>query len=150
MDSNHDNPNPRRICKLQSFQWSKMPEKARKTTTRTQLVHGRIDPAAHVTGSRLSGLGGSLDQYPLLAVGRPDQNVINGLPSANLRSAAFDGKRLRVTVEWLWRSSIGRLSKVAIATRRNAQEPHECASHRIDAAETRSEGHMLKPVISAF
>ena len=59
-------------------------------------------------------------------------------------------KRLRVTVEWLWRSSIGVLSKVAIATRRNAQEPHECASHRIDAAETRCEGHMLKPVISAF
>ena len=92
----------------------------------------------------------SLEQYRLLAVGRPDQNVINELPSANLRRAAFDGKRLRVTVEWLWRSSIGMLSKVAIATRRNAQEPHECASHRIDAAETRSEGHMLKPVISAF
>ena len=53
-------------------------------------------------------------------------------------------------VEWLWRSSIGMLSKVAIATRRNAQEPHECSSHRIDAAETRSERHMLKPVISAF
>jgi hypothetical protein len=71
-----------------------MPEKARKTTARTQLVHGRIDPAAPVTGSRLSGLGGSLDQYRLLAVGRPDQNVINGLPSVNLRRDAFDGKRL--------------------------------------------------------
>jgi hypothetical protein len=67
---------------MQSFQWSKMPEKARKTTTRTQLVHGRIDPP--VTGSRLSGLGGSLDQYRLLAVGRPDQNVINGLLSVAL------------------------------------------------------------------
>ena len=40
MGSNHDNRNHRRICKLQSRQWSKMPESTRKTTTRTQLVHG--------------------------------------------------------------------------------------------------------------
>jgi hypothetical protein len=59
MDSNHDNHNPHRICKLRSFQWSKMPEKTRKTTTRTQLVHGRIDPATPVTGSRVSDLGWS-------------------------------------------------------------------------------------------
>jgi hypothetical protein len=33
----------------------------------------------------------SLELYRLLAAGRPDQNIINGLPSANLRRAAFDG-----------------------------------------------------------
>jgi hypothetical protein len=39
-------------------QWSKMSEKARKATTCTQLVHGRIDPTTPVTGSRLNDLGG--------------------------------------------------------------------------------------------
>jgi len=40
MDSNHDSPKQRRICKFQSFQWSKMPDWTRRTDTRTQLVHG--------------------------------------------------------------------------------------------------------------
>ena len=58
MDSNHDNRNPRIICKLQRLQWSKMPEKARKTNTRTQLVHARIDPATPHHWLPLSDLGG--------------------------------------------------------------------------------------------
>ena len=36
----------------------------------------------------------SLELYRLLVAGRPDQNIINGLHSANLHRAAFDGKRL--------------------------------------------------------
>jgi len=40
MDSNHDNNNLGKICKLQAFQWSKMPHWTKKTATRTQLVHG--------------------------------------------------------------------------------------------------------------
>jgi DNA invertase Pin-like site-specific DNA recombinase len=39
MDSNHDNRNQRRMCKLQSLQWSRMPYWTRKTAARTQLVH---------------------------------------------------------------------------------------------------------------
>jgi hypothetical protein len=35
MDSNHNKDNSRRMCKLQSFQWSKMPHWTRKTGTRT-------------------------------------------------------------------------------------------------------------------
>ena len=46
MDSNHDYYKIRRIYKLQSFQWSKMPNWTRKPVTRTQLVHGRIELAA--------------------------------------------------------------------------------------------------------
>ncbi len=46
MDSNHDKHKQLRFCNLQSLQWSKMPDWARKTTTRTQLVHDRIQPAA--------------------------------------------------------------------------------------------------------
>jgi hypothetical protein len=46
MDSNHDNHKRCRICNLQCFQWSKMPDWTRKTITRTQLVHGgRTRPA---------------------------------------------------------------------------------------------------------
>ena len=40
MGSNHDKHKQLRFCNLQSLQWSKMPDWARKTTTRTQLVHG--------------------------------------------------------------------------------------------------------------
>jgi len=40
MDSNRDNHNQCRMCKLQTIQWSKMPDWTRKITTRTQLVHG--------------------------------------------------------------------------------------------------------------
>src|ERR1700728_5198056 len=40
MDSNHDKNNPRIMCKLQSYQWPKMPHWTRKPDTRTQLVHG--------------------------------------------------------------------------------------------------------------
>ena len=42
MGSNHDNTKQRRICNLQSFQWSKMPVWTRNTITRTQLVHGSL------------------------------------------------------------------------------------------------------------
>ena len=40
LDSNHDNLKQHGICNLQSLQWSKMPHWTRKTSTRTQLVHG--------------------------------------------------------------------------------------------------------------
>jgi site-specific DNA recombinase len=40
MDSNHDKANARRICNLQIPQRPRMPQWSRKTTTRTQLVHG--------------------------------------------------------------------------------------------------------------
>jgi hypothetical protein len=55
--SNHDNLKERRICKLQGFQWSRMPDWTRKTRTRTQLVHGRNRTRRPVTGSRMSDRG---------------------------------------------------------------------------------------------
>ena len=42
MGSNHDNIKQRRICNLQSFQWSKMADWTRKTISRTQLVYGSL------------------------------------------------------------------------------------------------------------
>jgi len=45
MDSNHDNLQENEIYKLQTSQWSRMRHWTRKTITRTQLVHGRIEAA---------------------------------------------------------------------------------------------------------
>ena len=59
MASNHDNRKERRICKLQDFQWSRMPDWTRRTTTRTQLIHGRNRTGRPVTSSRMSD-GGEL------------------------------------------------------------------------------------------
>ena len=42
------------------------------------------------------------------------------------------------------------LRDLAIATRSNSQQPDECASHHIDAAESSSRGHLLNGFISAF
>ena len=56
MDSNHDNRKLRGICKLQRIQWSKRPDWTRKTSTRTQLVHGRPSP---VTAAPMSDCGRS-------------------------------------------------------------------------------------------
>jgi hypothetical protein len=47
MDSNHDKLKRPRVCNLQGFQWSKMPDWTRKTLTRTRLVHGRSQAPPH-------------------------------------------------------------------------------------------------------
>jgi hypothetical protein len=42
--SNHDKNNQCRLCKLQSSQWSKMPDWTRKTNTRTGGITRRLHP----------------------------------------------------------------------------------------------------------
>ena len=54
----------RKICNLQILKWSKMPDWTRKTTTRTQLVYGRIEPATPAIGSQASDLCRLLGSQP--------------------------------------------------------------------------------------
>jgi hypothetical protein len=91
MDSNHDNIKQRRICNLQSFQWSKMPVWTRNTITRTQLVHGSLLEvrSAGLRTIRRASLG-RLAPVTLQEADLSDTTTVKArLPEAGTTAAAF-------------------------------------------------------------